>query len=217
MPVLVNIVAQVGRVAAGNAATLPVVSSIAGQFGGRLIGGEGSSTNPIQLEFPDKASAVAAASAAWKDDSVEFAKVVGADGTAAGTTQVNESTGKIESIGSVNEAIDAVIAGADPALVVESLLEDASEITEGKDGSEELHSTLAPIWDKHSTEAGEHPGTDWDKWDAFADEAKAAIRDHHPEYRKAFAKVQGASADGDGPETVGELVAGLMNHKQAEG
>jgi hypothetical protein len=86
----VNFVAATGRDGLGAAATLPVVQAIVGKFGGSLIGGAGSSGDPIVAEFADKDAAAKAAQEAWYDDSVESAALA-VPGDAINTAALSET------------------------------------------------------------------------------------------------------------------------------
>jgi hypothetical protein len=115
MTVKVNIVAAIGRDGVGAAATTPQVEAIAAKFGGRLVGGLGSSTDPIVLEFANAQSAAQAAQAAFHLDSVEDVRVSGVDGPGGmtGTTVAED----------VNEALAAVAAGEEVGSTVDALVE----------------------------------------------------------------------------------------------
>lgn len=123
MPTRVTFVAQVGRVSAGAATALPKIESICAKFGGKVVGGVGSSTDPILAEFAEKPAAVAAAQEAWYLDDVEFAKVQGADANAAGAVSESAEGSEAVVVEGVSSAIDAVVSGQDAKTAVDSLIE----------------------------------------------------------------------------------------------
>lgn len=121
MPIRVNFVSQIGRVSAGNLTMLPKVEAICAKYGGKVVGGAGSSQDPVVGEFAEAAGAKLAAQEAWLLDDVEFAKVVDLDKIGPGVTEsVDEEQG--ETADPILEAIDAVADGAEVTQVVDGLL-----------------------------------------------------------------------------------------------
>lgn len=124
MPVTVNFVAAIGRVSAGSISALPKIESICAKNGGKVVGGQGSSTNPISAEFATMEGAKLAAQEAWYLDDVEFAKVIGADASAAGTVAEGADAPAAKPvIESVDDAVDAVAGGVEVVEAVDALIE----------------------------------------------------------------------------------------------
>ncbi len=124
MPVTVNFVAAIGRVSAGSISALPKIESICAKNGGKVVGGQGSSTNPISAEFATMEGAKLAAQEAWYLDDVEFAKVIGADASAAGAVAESADAPAAKPvIESTEEAVDAVASGVAVVEAVDALIE----------------------------------------------------------------------------------------------
>lgn len=90
MPITVAFVAAVGRNSVGDWTARPKIETIVAKHGGKMIGGIGSSTQPLTASFGAKDEAVKAAQEAWYLDDVEFAKVLEADSIATANVQENQ-------------------------------------------------------------------------------------------------------------------------------
>ncbi len=124
MTTRVHFVAAIGRNSLGSISAIPRIESICAKHGGKVVGGLGSSTDPIAAEFNEKVQAVAAAQEAFYLDDVESAKVMGADANAAGG--VNEGVDGSEAevvVEDVDSAIAAVVSGKTAKEVVIAMIE----------------------------------------------------------------------------------------------
>lgn len=145
MTTKVAFVVAIGRLSTGNETALPKVQAIASQYGGKVTGGVGSSTDPIIAEFGDSAQAAKAAQQAFYLDDIEYANIVGNGGV--GEISANEPGGEVQNRGpsqyplnyGIKEAVNAVVEGKPVAEAVTALLsekppveESAEEITEAK-------------------------------------------------------------------------------------
>lgn len=102
MTITVNFVAAVGRVSAGAISAKPKIEAICAKYAGRVVGGLGSSFDPIVAEFADKMAAAQAANEAFHLDDVEDARVVGAD---VGNVGAPDTTSAASTHGSIGENV----------------------------------------------------------------------------------------------------------------
>jgi hypothetical protein len=124
MPTIVNFVAAIGRVSAGNLSAMPKIESICAKNGGKVVKGQGSSADPIVAEFASREGAAAAAKEAWYLDDVESAKVVEAlTGAGAVAESVEEAPAAKPLIESTDDAVDAVASGVEVVEAVDALIE----------------------------------------------------------------------------------------------
>jgi hypothetical protein len=93
--------------------------------------------------------------------------------------------------------------------------DDKKKVEEAKDGfdTEAAASVVNRHWDANSKDADTHPGTCHDCWAKFMPAVSKELRSDDPKHAKALKKIRDENEVGGGPETAGEFVAMLHNHR----